>query len=116
VTFDEAIAPVEHSYDDKAELERRGESRFAKGESHGMSVFFRIDDAIYHTYSAFARGTAGIASALGMLDITPFGRAGGFRGFAGGVAAATDVRLKRKTAASIQKIHPTHRSSFWARG
>jgi predicted dithiol-disulfide oxidoreductase (DUF899 family) len=74
VTFDESVAPVVHNYNDKAELERRGEARFAKGESHGMSVFFRIDDAIYHSYSAFARGTEGIASALGMLDITPYGR------------------------------------------
>jgi predicted dithiol-disulfide oxidoreductase (DUF899 family) len=73
-TQDESIAPVEHNYHDKAELERRGQARFAQGENHGMSVFFRIDDAIFHTYSTFARGTEGIVSAVSMLDLTPFGR------------------------------------------
>jgi predicted dithiol-disulfide oxidoreductase (DUF899 family) len=72
-TFDEAVAPIEHNYNDKAELARRGETDL-KGESHAMSTFFRIDNAVYHTYSTFARGTEGIVSAVGMLDITPFGR------------------------------------------
>ena len=73
-TFDDAVAPVVHNYNDAAELERRGEARFAKGESHGISVFFRIDDTVHHSYSTFARGTEGTASAVGMLDLTPFGR------------------------------------------
>jgi len=74
VTFDANVAPVMHNYNDEAELERRGEARFAKGESHGISVFFRIDDAVYHTYSTFARGTEGIVGAVSMLDLMPFGR------------------------------------------
>ena len=73
-TQDEAIAPVEHNYHDKAELEQRGQARFAKGENHGISVFFRVDDTVFHTYSTFARGTEGIVGAVSMLDLTPFGR------------------------------------------
>ena len=73
-TQDESIAPVEHNYHDKAELERRGQARFASGENHGISVFFRVGDAIFHTYSTFARGTEGVVGAVSMLDLTPFGR------------------------------------------
>ena len=27
------------------------------GETHGLSVFFRIDDDVFHTYSTYNRGT-----------------------------------------------------------
>jgi predicted dithiol-disulfide oxidoreductase (DUF899 family) len=74
VTFDEGVAPVMHNYNDRAELERRGELRFAKGESHGTSVFFRIDDRVFHTYSTFARGCEGITNSFSLLDLTPYGR------------------------------------------
>ena len=74
VTFNEAIAPIEHNYNDKAELERRGEARFAKGESHGLSAFFRIDDSVFHSYSTFARGVEGITNSFSLLDTTPYGR------------------------------------------
>jgi predicted dithiol-disulfide oxidoreductase (DUF899 family) len=74
VTFDEGVVPVMHNYNDRAELERRGELRFAKGESHGTSVFFRIDDTVFHTYSTFARGCEGITNSFSLLDLTPYGR------------------------------------------
>jgi predicted dithiol-disulfide oxidoreductase (DUF899 family) len=74
VTFDESKAPVMHNYNDKAELERRGEARFAKGESHGMSAFFRIDDDVFHTYSTFARGCESLTDSFSLLDITAYGR------------------------------------------
>ena len=37
-------------------------------------MFFRVGDAIFHTYSTFARGTEGVVGAVSMLDLTPFGR------------------------------------------
>jgi predicted dithiol-disulfide oxidoreductase (DUF899 family) len=74
VTFDESVAPVLHNYNDKAELERRGQARFAKGESHGMSVFFRCEDTVFHTYSTFARGCEGLTDSFSLLDLTPYGR------------------------------------------
>ena len=75
VTLDESVAPVEYNFRDKAELEARGEeSYFLKGEQHGLSVFFRIGDDVYHTYSAYARGVEGLTNAYSLLDVTPYGR------------------------------------------
>ena len=75
VTLDDNIAPVEHNYLPKAELEqRKDEPYFLKGEQHGLSVFFRIDDAVFHTYSAYARGTEALTDAYSLLDTTPYGR------------------------------------------
>src|SRR5919201_3356590 len=34
-------------------------------EGHGISVFFRLDDAVFHTYSAYARGTEGLPDTYG---------------------------------------------------
>jgi predicted dithiol-disulfide oxidoreductase (DUF899 family) len=45
-----------------------------EGEEHGLSVFFRIDDDVFHTYSAFARGTESLTDAYRLLDMTPYGR------------------------------------------
>jgi predicted dithiol-disulfide oxidoreductase (DUF899 family) len=45
-----------------------------KGEEHGLSVFFRIDDDVFHTYSTYARGTESLTDAYALLDRTPYGR------------------------------------------
>lgn len=75
VTLDEAVAPVEYNFRDKAELEARGdETYFLKGEQHGLSVFFRLDDQVFHTWSTFARGVEGLSNAYSLLDVTPYGR------------------------------------------
>ena len=63
-----------HNKRGAARLERRGEARFAKGESHGMSAFFRIDDDVFHTYSTFARGCESLTDSFSLLDITAYGR------------------------------------------
>lgn len=46
-------------------------------ELHGLSAFARDGDAVYHTYSAFDRGTDALNTVWQLLDRTPFGRAGG---------------------------------------
>ena len=75
VTLDDSVAPVEYNYQSKAELERgKGEGRILKGEAHGLSVFFRIDDDVFHTYSSFARGVESLTDAYPLLDTTPYGR------------------------------------------
>ena len=56
VTLDEAVAPVEYNYRDRAELAPAG-SRELRGELHGTSVFLRDGDRVFHTYSTYARGT-----------------------------------------------------------
>ena len=45
-----------------------------KGEAHGLSVFFRIDDDVFHTYSTYRRGTESLTDAYALLDRTPYGR------------------------------------------
>ena len=74
VTMDEKVAPVEYNYEGKVALEARLGAGNAKGEEHGISVFFRIGDDLFHTYSVFARGTEGLTDAFNLLDLTPYGR------------------------------------------
>jgi predicted dithiol-disulfide oxidoreductase (DUF899 family) len=45
-----------------------------KGETHGLSVFFRIDDDVFHTYSTYNRGTESLTDSYRLLDMTPYGR------------------------------------------
>ena len=43
-------------------------------ERPGMSTFALEDGVVYHTYSAYARGTEGLTDAYSLLDTTPYGR------------------------------------------
>jgi predicted dithiol-disulfide oxidoreductase (DUF899 family) len=74
VTLDETVAPIEYNYRDKAELERKGEPWFMKGEQPGLSVFLRQGDSIFHTYSTYARGGELLLGTFNYLDLTPLGR------------------------------------------
>jgi predicted dithiol-disulfide oxidoreductase (DUF899 family) len=64
VTPDEKVAPINHNFLDKAELEKRSkdEPYFLKGELHGLSVFFRLDEDVFHTHSTYARGTESLTN------------------------------------------------------
>jgi predicted dithiol-disulfide oxidoreductase (DUF899 family) len=74
VTLDEKVAPVEYNYRSKAEMEALKEPNATQGEEHGLSVFFRLGDDVFHTYSAYARGTESLDDAYDLLDMTPYGR------------------------------------------
>lgn len=74
VTFDESVAPFEHNFRTKAELQQLGETLFGAGESQGLSVFFRVDDSVFHSYSTYARGVEGLSNSFALLDTTPYGR------------------------------------------
>jgi predicted dithiol-disulfide oxidoreductase (DUF899 family) len=74
VTNDEKVAPVEYNYRNKAELEAKNGPNAIEGEEHGLSVFFRLGDEVFHTYSAYARGTEPLTDARALLDMTPYGR------------------------------------------
>jgi predicted dithiol-disulfide oxidoreductase (DUF899 family) len=65
VTLDESVTPVQYNYRDKKDFAEEG---------HGLSVFFRLDDEIFHTYSTYARGCEGLTDAYSLLDVTPYGR------------------------------------------
>jgi len=64
VTLDPAVTPAEYNYKPVTYT----------GEMPGFSVFFRLGDEIFHTYSRFARGGEGITDTYYMLDLTPYGR------------------------------------------
>lgn len=44
------------------------------GEAQGLSVFFRLGDDVYHTYSTYQRGVESLTDAYPLLDTTPYGR------------------------------------------
>jgi predicted dithiol-disulfide oxidoreductase (DUF899 family) len=69
VTLDESVAPLEHNYR-SVEMPAKDQP----GEGQGMSVFFRLDDEVFHTYSAYERGVEGLSTISGLLDVTPYGR------------------------------------------
>jgi predicted dithiol-disulfide oxidoreductase (DUF899 family) len=77
VSFDESVAPLEYNYLSRAELEAKGmpigewEQPF---DMPGISTFLRVDDRVFHTYSAFARGMDRLGSTPSLLDLTALGR------------------------------------------
>lgn len=44
------------------------------GEAQGLSVFFRLGDDVFHTYSTYQRGVEALTDAYPLLDTTPYGR------------------------------------------
>jgi predicted dithiol-disulfide oxidoreductase (DUF899 family) len=74
VSNDEKIAPLEYNYRNKAEMEARKGPNAMVGEEHGLSVFFRLGDDVFHSYSTYARGTESLTDAYTLLDTTPYGR------------------------------------------
>ena len=74
VTLDESVCPVEYNYLTKAELLRKGEEYFTRGESPGLSVFLRKGEKVFHTYSAYARGLEALVGTYTYLDLTALGR------------------------------------------
>ncbi len=66
VTLDAAVAPPTYNY--------RAIAAPASFERPGTSVFFRVEEDVFHTYSTYARGGEYLTNATSLLDITPFGR------------------------------------------
>jgi predicted dithiol-disulfide oxidoreductase (DUF899 family) len=74
VSFDEDAAPLEYNYKDKAALERDMPYIRSGGDAHGVSVFLRDGDRVFHTYSAYSRGVDSLLATYNYLDLTPLGR------------------------------------------
>ncbi len=78
VTMDEAVAPVEYNYRDKAAHEQAGTAYYVEGEgaveAPGVSCLLRDGDDVFHTYSTYARGTEATGGAYYFLDLTALGR------------------------------------------
>lgn len=74
VTLDLKVAPAEYNYRSKAEMEpKTGRPVLFDGEEHSLSVFFRLDDDVFHSFSAYARGCGSLTDAYRLLDTTPYG-------------------------------------------
>src|SRR4030095_11898803 len=68
VTLDPAVAPAEYNYRNKAQMAAsKGHAVLMEGEEHGLSVFFRIDEDVFHTYSVYARGTESLTDTYRLL-------------------------------------------------
>jgi len=75
VTLDRTVVPLNYNFKPADDLKAPGTfDTTYQGEAHGMSVFFRLDDDVYHTYSVYARGVERLTDAYSLLDITPYGR------------------------------------------
>jgi predicted dithiol-disulfide oxidoreductase (DUF899 family) len=64
VTLDKQSGLVEYNY--------RVEDY--EGEAHGVSVFLRDGDSVFHTYSTYGRGTDILNGTYNYLDLTALGR------------------------------------------
>jgi len=74
VTMDESVTPAEYNYRSAAEHRQAGMPWYTEGEQPGVSVFLREGERVFHTYSAFARGSEHLVSTAMFLDLTPLGR------------------------------------------
>jgi predicted dithiol-disulfide oxidoreductase (DUF899 family) len=76
VTIDATVAPVMWNYRTMDELAQVGMGWLGEGSSEqpGYSVFLRHDDATFHTYSVYARGTEMLGGSYYFLDLTALGR------------------------------------------
>ncbi|MCV7250663.1 DUF899 domain-containing protein [Mycobacterium hackensackense] len=75
VTLDPERAVVQYNYKSLDELRADGwTDRDLRGDWPGASVFLRRGDAVFHTYSTYARGLDHTAVGYPFLDLTPFGR------------------------------------------
>jgi len=76
VTVDDRAAPVLLNFRTEAELAEAGKPWTAsmRGDWPAVSAFLRVEDAVYHTYSTFARGIDLSGTASYYLDLTALGR------------------------------------------
>lgn len=74
-TLDANRVPIEYNFRTAEELAARGKNLSDyTGETHGMSVFFRLGNDVYLTYQTFARGVEARTDLYPILDMTPYGR------------------------------------------
>ncbi len=70
-TIDERVQPVLLNYREEHEVDW---SPARRGDYPGISAFLRDGETIFHTYSAFARGTEQAGGTHYFLDLTALGR------------------------------------------
>lgn len=74
--YDYSVSAEDTSSTTYAEIDETGERvSFDRGENHGVSIFCREGDDVFHTYSAYNRGIEELNGAFGYFDLLPKGRA-----------------------------------------
>lgn len=73
VSFDDSVDDPRYNYRSAADWKERGLAELPT-ELHGTSVFLRVEDRVFHTYSAYARGTEQVGGTHYYLDMTALGR------------------------------------------
>lgn len=69
--------PLMYNYMSEADTKQQLTSKLGPNftfDMHGLSVFLRDGDTVYHSYSTYARGTEKLVTTYNMLDLTPLGR------------------------------------------
>lgn len=74
VSLDAKRGPISYNYKSHEETIERFGMKEGVEEMPGASVFFRIGDEAFHTYSTFGRGGEAICDSYRLLDLTPYGR------------------------------------------
>ena len=76
VTIDASVAPVMFNFRTLDELEEAGMGWLGEGSSEqpGYSMFLRDGDAVFHSYSVYARGAESLGGSYYFLDMTALGR------------------------------------------
>jgi predicted dithiol-disulfide oxidoreductase (DUF899 family) len=76
VTLDSSVTPVMWNYRTIEELKQAGMGGLGEGSSEqpGYSMFLRDGEAVFHTYSTYARGTEMAVGTYHFIDHTALGR------------------------------------------
>jgi len=75
VTLDRSVPQMEYNYrPEPGVFGDNDEGGSASVELSGASCFLRVEDAIFHTYSAYARGLDHTEQRYNFLDLTALGR------------------------------------------
>jgi predicted dithiol-disulfide oxidoreductase (DUF899 family) len=74
VSFDDTVDDPHYNYRSAAELKAKYGLAELPSELHGTSVFLRVGDRVFHTYSTYGRGTEQVGGTHYYLDMTALGR------------------------------------------
>ena len=74
VSFDDTVNEPQYNYRSAAELKASYGLAELPSELHGTSVFLRVGDRVFHTYSTYGRGTEQVGGTHYYLDMTALGR------------------------------------------
>jgi predicted dithiol-disulfide oxidoreductase (DUF899 family) len=74
VSFDDTVDDPHYNYRSADELKAKYALPELPSELHGTSVFLRVGDRVFHTYSTYGRGTEQVGGTHYYLDMTALGR------------------------------------------